>query len=62
MFISQVSTAIIDNLVHLIADLAVAIAVENFDIDTVVEEVQANGSEGVHQLLRRQRATEESLK
>ena len=51
MFISQVSTAIIDNLVHLIADLAVAIAVENFDIDTVVEEVQANGSEGVHQLL-----------
>ena len=62
MFISQVSTAIIDNLVHLIADLAVAIAVEDVDLDAVVEEVHVNGSDGVHQLLRCQRATQESLK
>ena len=60
-FVNQVSAAAVGNLVHLVAHITVAVAVEDVDVDAAVEEVQANSSEGIHQLLGRQSVAQERL-
>ena len=47
-FVNQVSAAAVGNLVHLVAHITVAVAVEDVGADAGVEEVQANSSEGIH--------------
>ena len=47
-FVNQVSAAAVGNLVHLVAHITVAVAVEDVGADAGVEEVQANSSEGTH--------------